>query len=56
MAYGTPGAVAEKLQMLSEELGLDQIIFEVNFGNLIPFDYQVNSLRLMMENVAPNLG
>ncbi len=56
VAYGTPDAVTEKLQMLTEELGLDQIMFEVNFGNLIPLDKQVNSLRLMMEKVAPNLG
>ena len=56
VAYGTREAVTEKLQVLSEELGLDQIMFEVNFGNLIPLDNQLNSLRLMMEKVAPNLG
>ena len=56
VAYGTPDSVTDKLQMLTEELGLDQIMFEVNFGNLIPLGNQVNSLRLMMEIVAPNLG
>jgi len=56
VAYGTPEAVTEKLQALSEELGLDQIMFEVNFGNKLPLENQVNTLRLMMEKVTPNLG
>ena len=45
----------DKLQSLIEELGLDQIVFEVNFGNLIPLENQLNSMRLMMEQVVPNL-
>lgn len=56
VAYGTPEQVTEKLQILSEELGLNQIMFEVNFGNQIPLANQLNSLRMMMERVAPNLG
>ena len=55
VAYGTPEAVTYKLQSLTEELGLDQIVFEVNFGNLIPLENQLNSMRLMMEQVVPNL-
>jgi len=35
---------------------LDQIMFEVDYGNKIPLENQLNSLRLMMEKVAPNLG
>ena len=56
VAYGTPDAVTEKLNSLGEELGLDQAMFEINFGNLIPLENQANSLRLMMEEVAPNLA
>ena len=56
VAYGTPDAVAEKLNALTDELSLDQVMFEVNFGNLIPLENQANSLRLMMEEVAPNLA
>jgi alkanesulfonate monooxygenase SsuD/methylene tetrahydromethanopterin reductase-like flavin-dependent oxidoreductase (luciferase family) len=55
VAYGTPEAVTEKLQFLTEELGLDQIMFEVNFGNKISLERQQSSLRLMMEKVVPNL-
>ena len=56
VAYGTPDTVIEKLNSLAEELGLDQVMFEINFGNLIPLNNQANSLRLMMEEVAPNLA
>ena len=56
VAYGTPEAVTDKLQRLTEELGLNQILFEVDFGNKISLKNQVNSMRLMMEKVTPNLG
>ena len=56
VAYGTPDAVADKLNGLIDELGLDQVMFEVNFGNQIPLENQSNSLRLMMEQVAPHLA
>ena len=56
VAYGVPEAVVEKLGSLAEELGLDQVMFEVNFGNLIPVENQLHSLRLMMDEVVPNLA
>ena len=56
VAYGTPESVLEKLGSLGDELGLDQVMFEVNFGNLIPLENQSHSLRLMMEEVVPELS
>ncbi len=56
VAYGTPESVVEKLGSLGDELGLDQVMFEVNFGNLIPLENQSHSLRLMMEEVVPELS
>ena len=56
VAYGTPDAVSEKLNLLGEELGLDQVMFEINYGNLIPLENQANSLRLMMEEVRAEPG
>lgn len=56
VAFGTHEAVTEKLQSLIEALGLDRVIFEVNFGNLIPNENQVRTMTMMMEKVAPNLG
>ena len=53
VVYGTPEAVVERLRQLQEELGLTQIIYGVNFGNLIPHELQVNCLRLITEKVIP---
>ena len=55
VVYGTPEAVVDRLEQLREELSLDQIMFEVNYGSQIPQDRQINTLRLMMEKVAPKL-
>ena len=54
VAYGTADAVVDRLGQLRDELGLDQIMFEVNSRNLIPQELQMNSLRLFAEQVAPN--
>ena len=54
--YGTPEAVAERLQQLQEELGLTQIIYEVNFGCRIPYQFQVNCIRLINERVIPRVS
>ena len=53
VVYGTPEAVAERLGQLGEELGLSQIILDVNLGNQIPYELQVNCLRLLTEKVIP---
>ena len=49
--YGTPESVAERLQGLIEELGLSQIIYEINFGRRIPYEHQLKCLRLLTERV-----
>ncbi len=53
--FGTPEAVVDRLLELREELHLNQVVFENNFGRRIPYDLQMNSLRLMMERVVPKL-
>ena len=55
VAYGTPEAVVERLGGLQEELGLDQVMFEVNFGSLIPHERQLSCLKLFTEEVIPHL-
>ena len=52
--FGTPEAVVDRLFELQEELHLNQVVFENNYGRRIPYELQVNSLRLMMERVVPN--
>ena len=55
VVYGTPEAVSDRLHQLREELTLDQVMFEVNYGSQIPPERQHNCLRLMMEKVVPKL-
>ncbi len=55
VAYGTPDAVVERLGGLRDELGLNQIMFELNYGSLIPHERQVSCLRLFAEEVIPQL-
>jgi alkanesulfonate monooxygenase SsuD/methylene tetrahydromethanopterin reductase-like flavin-dependent oxidoreductase (luciferase family) len=45
VVYGTPEVVVDRLQQLTDDLGLTQIIYEVNFGRHIPYDLQVKNLR-----------
>ena len=55
VAYGTPEAVVERLGILEEDLGLNQIMFEVNFGSLIPRERQLNCLKMFTQKVIPQL-
>ncbi len=56
VVYGTPESVVERLQELQEELGLTQVIYEVNFGCNVPLEHQIKAVRLINEKVAPNLN
>ena len=53
--YGTPESVVDRLQELQEELGINQVIYEVNFGCSVPLEQQIKSVRLLNEEVAPNI-
>ena len=48
-------AVVDRLRQLQEELTLDEIIYEVNYGSLIPEELQLKCLRLLNEKVIPKL-
>ena len=52
---GGPENVADRLRQLHEELGLDGILAELNFGALIPPDPMTRSLQLLCEEVMPRL-
>jgi alkanesulfonate monooxygenase SsuD/methylene tetrahydromethanopterin reductase-like flavin-dependent oxidoreductase (luciferase family) len=52
---GGPDYVADRLRQLQDELGLDGILAELNFGALIPFDRMTRSLQLLCEKVMPQL-
>jgi alkanesulfonate monooxygenase SsuD/methylene tetrahydromethanopterin reductase-like flavin-dependent oxidoreductase (luciferase family) len=53
MIVGTPDQVAEKLQSLRQEIGLDGILAELNPGSLIPHALVMNALRLLCQEVVP---
>ena len=55
VVYGTPESVVERLQELQEELGLTQVIYEVNFGCNVPLKHQIKAVQLINEKVAPKL-
>src|SRR5215472_6350586 len=53
VVVGCPARVADRLRQLREELGIDGILAELNFGALIPPDRMMRSLRLLCEQVRP---
>ena len=53
--HGTPEYVVARLQELQEELGINQVIYEVNFGCSVPLEQQIKSVQLLNEKVAPNI-
>jgi len=55
VVYGTPGRVFDRLTQLKEELHLNQIVYEINFGRMIPYQLQIKCLRMLAETVLPNL-
>ncbi len=54
VVFGTPDAAVEKINRLKEELGLSQLMFEINFGSLIPIQHQRKSLKLIAQEVLPH--
>ena len=55
VVYGTADSVAERLKRLEKELGLDLLIYEVNYGNLMSNEMQTESLKKFNLEVIPQL-
>jgi alkanesulfonate monooxygenase SsuD/methylene tetrahydromethanopterin reductase-like flavin-dependent oxidoreductase (luciferase family) len=53
--YGTADSVAERLKNLEKELGLDLLIYEINYGNLMSIEMQTGSLKKFNQKVIPQL-
>jgi len=47
-------ALSQNIQQLEEELGIDGILFELNFGAAIPAEMMMRSLQLLCEEVMPH--
>jgi len=50
---GGPERVTDRLKELEEALGIDGILFELNFGAAIPAEVMMRSLQLICEKVMP---
>jgi hypothetical protein len=48
--------VADRLRQLQEELGIDGILAELNFGGTVPAEWMMQSLRLLCEQARPRVG
>jgi len=53
VVVGGPDRVTDRLKELDEELGIDGILFELNFGAAIPAEMMMRSLQLLCEEVMP---
>ena len=54
VVFGTPDVAVEKINSLRKTLGLSQMMFEINFGSMIPIEHQRKSLKLITEEVLPH--
>jgi hypothetical protein len=52
VVYGTPGVVVDRLQQLTEELGLTQILYEINYGRQMPYELQLKNLHMIQQHVV----
>lgn len=54
--FGTPESVTEQLQILIDRLGITGLMMEMNYGGQIPQERVMNSVRMFMDEVAPNFN
>jgi alkanesulfonate monooxygenase SsuD/methylene tetrahydromethanopterin reductase-like flavin-dependent oxidoreductase (luciferase family) len=54
VVVGSPGHVTDRLLQLRDELEIDGILAELNFGSQIPSHLMMQSLRLLCEKVRPH--
>ena len=54
VVVGGPERVVDRLKELEAELGIDGILFELNFGAAIPAEIMMRSLQLICEKVMPH--
>jgi len=55
VVIGAPDTVAARLSELQEQLGIDGILAELNFGAILPADQMIRSLQLLCEEVRPRI-
>jgi alkanesulfonate monooxygenase SsuD/methylene tetrahydromethanopterin reductase-like flavin-dependent oxidoreductase (luciferase family) len=53
VVVGEPDTVVERLKELEDELGIDGVLFELNFGAALPAETMMRSLKLICREVMP---
>jgi len=53
---GTPDSIAQRLEMLRQEIGLSGILAELNCGGLIPHRQVLTAMQLLCEGVKPRVA
>ena len=56
VVFGTGDAVVERLQQLQEDLQIDQVMYEINFGRQLPYELQIKNLGMISEKVIPHFS
>jgi alkanesulfonate monooxygenase SsuD/methylene tetrahydromethanopterin reductase-like flavin-dependent oxidoreductase (luciferase family) len=55
VVIGSPETVAARLSDLQDQLGIDGILAELNFGAMLPPEHMMRSLQLLLQEVRPRL-
>jgi alkanesulfonate monooxygenase SsuD/methylene tetrahydromethanopterin reductase-like flavin-dependent oxidoreductase (luciferase family) len=55
VVIGSPDTVAARLSELQDQLGIDGILAELNFGALLPPEHMMRSCELLLREVRPRL-
>ena len=55
VVFGAPDEITEQLGQLKRELGLSMVVADVNAGGRVPPDLVLDSIKLLGQEVAPNL-
>ena len=53
---GTPDAIAERLKVLRQEVGLSGILAELNCGGLVPHRQVLSAMQLLCSEVKPSFA
>ncbi|MBO20485.1 MAG: hypothetical protein CL732_08105 [Chloroflexi bacterium] len=51
--FGTAEEVVDKIEVLREQYGTDEIMFETNWTSSVPRDVVMNSIRILSDKVIP---
>ncbi len=51
--FGTAEEVVDKIEVLREQYGTDEIMFEVNWTSSVPREVTTNTIRILTDKVIP---